>query len=210
MTCVSTGANSAHFSRSDWHGLWSYLTIMKHPFFAPLSRVMAIVLVVATAMSSNKADLADREYISEYHALAFAEEGRAGIPATIKLAQALVESSGGRSVLATRANNHFGIKCKSYWTGKRYFYTDDDRDADGNLVPSCFRMYESVESSYRDHSDFLATSERYASLFEIDKTDYESWANGLLKCGYATDPGYAKKLIRIIERYGLDKLDEPR
>ncbi len=167
-------------------------------------------MVVALAMSYSNPDLADQEYIAEHQSLAIAEEGRTGIPATIKLAQALVESSGGRSVLATRANNHFGIKCKSYWTGKRYFYTDDDRDSDGNLVPSCFRMYESVESSYMDHSEFLTQSERYAQLFEIDKSDYKSWAEGLLKCGYATDPGYARKLVRVIERYGLNALHDPR
>ncbi len=183
---------------------------MKHPGMASLTRLFALCIALVFCMSHDEADLSDQEYISSYAELAIQEEQRTGIPASIKLAQALIESNGGRSVLATRANNHFGIKCKSYWTGKRYFYTDDDRDTDGNLVPSCFRMYESVESSYMDHSNFLTGSERYEELFTYEATDYVAWAEGLRKCGYATDPGYAKKLIRVIERYRLDGYTDAR
>ena len=138
----------------DWHGLWLQYHIMVHPELASSFRLFALCATLVFCMSYNDADLSDQNYIASYTDLAVLEEQRTGIPASIKLAQALIESNGGRSVLATRANNHFGIKCKSYWTGKRYFYTDDDRDPNGNLVPSCFRMYESAESSYADHSDF--------------------------------------------------------
>ena len=146
-------------------------------------------------------------YIKDHLELAQVEHKRSGIPVSIKLAQAILESSNGKSILASRANNHFGIKCKSSWTGPRYFYTDDDRDQYGNLVPSCFRMYPAPEDSYRDHSDFLMGSERYNSLFELESDDYKGWAEGLLKCGYATDPRYARNLMRKIEQYKLYEYD---
>jgi flagellum-specific peptidoglycan hydrolase FlgJ len=146
-------------------------------------------------------------YIKSHLPLAIKEQLRSGIPVSIKLAQAFIESKGGTSVLANRANNHFGIKCKSYWTGPRYFYTDDDRDVDGNLVPSCFRMYDSAKDSFKDHSDFLMHSDRYNELFTYEKSDYMKWANGLSKCGYATDPNYANKLIEVIEKYALQRYD---
>ena len=130
-----------------------------------------------------------------------------GIPASIKLAQALVESDAGRSVLAKRANNHFGIKCKSWWTGGQYFYADDDRDARGRLTASCFRIYDSAEESFIDHSAFLRNSERYARLFEVPITDYQSWAEGLQACGYATSHNYAKELVAVIEKYKLQTFD---
>jgi len=149
-------------------------------------------------------------YIEAHLPLAIKEQQRSGIPVSIKLAQAFIESNGGTSVLANRANNHFGIKCKSYWTGARYFYTDDDRDADGNLIPSCFRMYHSTIDSFEDHSNFLMNSDRYSELFSYDKTDYKKWANGLLKCGYATDSRYAKKIIEVIEKYSLQQYDAER
>ena len=147
-------------------------------------------------------------YVEEHKELAISEMHRSGIPASIKLAQAIVETNSGRSVLATRAKNHFGIKCKSYWEGPRYFYTDDDRDDNGNLVPSCFRMYDSVEDSFRDHSDFLVNSERYALLFDGGSRDYVHWATGLQQCGYATDTNYSRRLMSIVEKYNLDAFDE--
>ena len=130
-----------------------------------------------------------------------------GIPASIKLAQGLVESDAGRSVLAIRANNHFGIKCKSWWTGGEYYYADDDRDNAGRLTASCFRIYDSPEASFVDHSVFLSTSDRYASLFALPGMDYREWALGLQRCGYATSPKYANRLIQIIEKYHLYELD---
>ena len=146
-------------------------------------------------------------YIETHLDLAIQEHNRSGIPVSIKLAQAILESGNGKSILASRANNHFGIKCKSSWTGPRYFYTDDDRDQYGNLVPSCFRMYPTSEDSYRDHSDFLMASERYDKLFELDPDDYRGWAEGLMECGYATNPSYARNLVRKIEQYELHQYD---
>ena len=131
-----------------------------------------------------------------------------GIPASIKLAQALVESDAGRSVLALRANNHFGIKCKSWWTGGEYYYADDDRDTSGRLTTSCFRIYDSAEESFNDHSEFLRSSSRYASLFLTARSDYKAWARGLQTCGYASSPQYANRLIQVIEKYRLFELDQ--
>jgi flagellum-specific peptidoglycan hydrolase FlgJ len=147
-------------------------------------------------------------YIESHLPLAIKEQKRSGIPVSIKLAQAFIESNGGTSVLAHRANNHFGIKCKSYWTGPRYFYTDDDRDSDGNLIPSCFRMYGTTSESFEDHSNFLMNSDRYNELFTYDRSDYKKWANGLSQCGYATDSRYANKLIEVIEKYELQQYDQ--
>ena len=121
------------------------------------------------------------------------------IPASITLAQGLLESGAGKSQLALEANNHFGIKCHS-WDGKRTYHDDDEAD-------ECFRVYQSVSDSYEDHSMFLATSSRYAFLFKFAETDYVNWARGLKRAGYATSPTYADKLIEIIERYDLDRFD---
>jgi flagellum-specific peptidoglycan hydrolase FlgJ len=123
------------------------------------------------------------------------------------MAQAIVETNGGTSRLARESNNHFGIKCKSHWAGFTYYMPDDDRDADGNLIPSCFRQYISVLDSYRDHSVFLLYTPHYSSLFTHERTDYTSWSKGLQMCGYATDPRYAEKLIKTIELYQLEELD---
>lgn len=169
-----------------------------------------VLIFAACFLSVSRPDHAETLYIEKYKDLAIAEMQRSGIPVSIKLAQALVESNSGRSVLADRANNHFGIKCKSYWTGPRYFYADDDVDERGRLVPSCFRMYDSPQASFMDHSDFLLTSERYRELFRSTPGDYQSWAYGLRQSGYATDPGYADKLIRVIVKYNLDRWDEER
>jgi flagellum-specific peptidoglycan hydrolase FlgJ len=156
---------------------------------------------------SEANDIAEVEYIRAHQSLAMAEMHEYGIPASIKLAQALVESDAGRSVLATRANNHFGIKCKSWWTGGQYFYADDDVNAQGQLTASCFRIYDSTQQSFEDHSLFLASSGRYHSLFRYG-TDYQKWALGLQECGYATNPRYGKRLIQIIEKYHLYELDQ--
>lgn len=146
-------------------------------------------------------------YIEEYKYLAIDEMIRTGIPASVTIAQAIIESNAGSSKLARITNNHFGIKCKSYWSGDQYFHPDDDRDANGNLIPSCFRKYGSVIDSYLDHSEFLMMTEHYKPLFGYDKTEYKQWAEGLELCGYASDTQYAEKLIRTIEAYDLHELD---
>jgi flagellum-specific peptidoglycan hydrolase FlgJ len=165
------------------------------------------LLLASIFFSFGTIEDAEVVYIKSHLPLALKEQQRTGIPASIKLAQAFIESNRGTSVLASRANNHFGIKCKSYWTGSRYFYTDDDKDADGNLIPSCFRMYKSTQDSFEDHSNFLMNSERYDELFTYEQSDYKKWANGLLKCGYATDIRYANKIIEVIEKYSLHQYD---
>ena len=146
-------------------------------------------------------------YIEDYKYLAIDEMVRTGIPASITMAQAIIESNAGTSKLARMTNNHFGIKFKDYWTGLEYFFPDDDRDSNGNLIPSCFRKYPTVRDSYIDHSNFLMYSENYAPLFSYDKTEYVLWAQGLSLCRYASDERYAEKLIRTIETYDLHELD---
>jgi LysM repeat protein len=159
-----------------------------------------LILVCAAALALGAGSNPRLSYIEKYAALAVSEMQRAGVPASITLAQALVESGAGQSPLAVYANNHFGIKCHNDWTGKKY-YKDDDKDKE------CFRAYASVEESYRAHSDFLRARDRYKSLFDLDPTDYKAWARGLKRAGYATDPDYANKLINLIEDFGLDRYD---
>lgn len=144
-------------------------------------------------------DATVRQYIERFSAIAMEEMRRTGVPASITLAQGILESAAGTSMLARRANNHFGIKCHE-WQGPR-IYKDDD------LRRECFRKYGSPEESFRDHSDFLRSRSRYAFLFELDPLDYHAWAYGLKKAGYATDPHYPQKLIQIIERYNLARFD---
>lgn len=146
-------------------------------------------------------------YIDQHKYQAIDEMIRSGIPASITLAQAIIESNAGTSKLARASNNHFGIKCKDYWNGNAYYHPDDDRDANGNLIPSCFRKYETVAESYADHSDFLMNTAHYKPLFVYDRTDYKHWAQGIEVCGYATCDGYAAKLINTIEVYQLHELD---
>ena len=154
-------------------------------------------------------ELADR-YIENHSEIAMSEMIRTGVPASIKLAQGMLESDWGRSELATVANNHFGIKCGGKWSGGTFYKTDDDTDKNGNSIESCFRSFDSTYDSFIAHSDFLADpkkSYRYGFLFELETTDYKKWAKGLRKSGYATDPNYPKKLIQIIEKYDLHKFD---
>ena len=139
-------------------------------------------------------------YIQEYKDLAVSEMRRTGIPASITLSQGMIESDYGRSRLATEANNHFGIKCHNNWNGATIKHHDDKRN-------ECFRKYPRPEESYYDHSDFLTSASRYSSLFELNETDYKSWARGLKKAGYATNPDYANMLIRKIEEYELWRYD---
>ncbi len=140
------------------------------------------------------------QYIEKYSAIAVDEMYRSKIPASITLAQGILESGNGNSRLAMEANNHFGIKCKKTWTGKT-IYEDDDAPQE------CFRKYEAAIDSYRDHSDFLMNNPRYAFLFDLDRTDYKEWAYGLKKAGYATNPQYAELLITFIDRHKLHRFD---
>ena len=141
------------------------------------------------------------EYIRKFYKLAISEMQRSGIPASITLAQGCWESGNGNSRLATLANNHFGIKCKSEWRGKKIYHDDD-------ASQECFRKYAHAEASYIDHSNFLMSGSRYSFLFQLDPKDYVAWAHGLKKAGYATDPSYAQRLIKIIEEYKLHVYDE--
>ena len=148
-------------------------------------------------------NLTDRinQYISEYKNLAINNMVNYGVPASIILAQAILESRTGKSQLAINANNHFGIKCKSDWKGDTYAYSDDADD-------ECCRKYSSSEESYKDHSIFLSTKPRYTFLFAYSNTDYKSWAQGLKDAGYATNPKYPNLLIELIEQYKLSEYDK--
>ena len=141
------------------------------------------------------------QYVRKYAPLAVLEMHEYKIPASITLAQGILESGNGRSQLASKSNNHFGIKCHTGWKGQKVYHDDDEKG-------ECFRKYKYVQTSYKDHSKFLTTRRRYAGLFKLRKTDYKGWAKGLKKAGYATDKKYPKKLIRIIETYELYEFDK--
>ena len=140
------------------------------------------------------------EYITTYREIAIAEMKRSGIPASVTLAQGILETECGNSELVKKSNNHFGIKCKSTWTGESVTHTDDAPN-------ECFRKYSKPEDSYKDHSDYLKTSPRYASLFQLDPSDYKGWAYGLKRAGYATNPQYPQIVISNIEKYNLHQYD---
>lgn len=141
------------------------------------------------------------QYIGKFAPIAISEMHRAKIPASITLAQGILESGNGLSDLATRSNNHFGIKCHKGWNGESVEHDDDE-------LGECFRKYDHPDKSYVDHSEFLTGRKRYASLFRLDKNDYVGWARGLRRAGYATDRKYPQKLIGLIERYELYKFDD--
>ncbi len=147
-------------------------------------------------------------YITQYKEIAISEMHRTGIPASIKLAQALLESGAGNSSLANDANNHFGIKCGGQWNGQTYYLHDDDYNSKGHLIKSCFRQFSSPKESFIAHSNFLVNQNRYAFLFKYDHRDYHAWAKGLKKAGYATDKLYPQKLINLIEKYQLFFYDD--
>ena len=170
-------------------------------------KILLLFTAFCTAKPTGTIQPHVSNYIEEYKFLAIDEMVRTGIPASVTMAQAIIESNAGNSKLARESNNHFGIKCKAYWEGREYFHPDDDRDAQGNLIPSCFRQYSSVEESYFDHSNFLMDTDHYKPLFNYDKTEYTLWAQGLALCGYASDCKYAEKIISTIELYGLHELD---
>lgn len=168
------------------------------------SLLLAAVIIVSTTFGQVEKERV-ANYINQYKELAIKEMMRTGVPASIKLAQGILETGGGQSDLASNAFNHFGIKCKTEWTGDRMFHDDDAKG-------ECFRKYATVEDSYYDHSQFLATRPPYAFLFKLDPTDYEGWAKGLKKAGYATNPAYPQMLIKIIvenhlQQYSLVALE---
>lgn len=165
---------------------------------------MAYRLIVILFLSTNLViaqDMSKLEYIVKYKDLAIAEMYQYGIPASITLAQGVLESRNGNSELARKSKNHFGIKCHSSWEGKKVYHDDDE-------AQECFRKYPTVAASYRDHSVFLQKA-RYANLFELAITDYKGWAKGLKKAGYATNPKYSDLIIKIIEDNQLQQYDKP-
>ena len=164
-------------------------------------RIFCLLFFIATlAEAATQRKIPSYEkYIKTYSALAIEQQKKYKIPASITLAQGLLESGAGQSDLARRSNNHFGIKCHSDWRGGRVYHDDD-------LRGECFRKYKRVEDSYEDHSKFLKRS-RYDQLFRLKITDYKGWARGLQKCGYATDRAYANKLIKVVEDYELYRFD---
>ena len=178
---------------------------MKIPSLALRTLFLAFACVmcadVVGAVGDPKPAATQEHYIATWQAEAVAQMEKYGIPASITLAQGILESGNGVSELAQRSNNHFGIKCHSTWTGKRTYHDDDEKG-------ECFRVYDDAKQSYEDHSQFLLR-DRYARLFELEPTDYKGWAKGLKACGYATNPKYANLLITLIERHNLQELDVP-
>lgn len=171
-------------------------------------KITGMGIFLCVFLYSCFAQNSEREtYIELYKHIAIEEMNRSGIPASIKLAQGILESASGTSTLAMKANNHFGIKCGSRWSGATYYHVDDDYDRNGNLIKSCFRKYQSPEQSYRAHTEFLMSGARYEFLFSYPKTDYKNWARGLKKAGYATNPQYANLLIKIIQDADLARFD---
>ena len=163
-----------------------------------MKHISVILLSVFFALGAAKEPTL--EYIRKYSDLAVSEMRRTGVPASITLAQGILESNSGQSKLAVKGNNHFGIKCHNDWDGRTMRLDDDARR-------ECFRVYPDASASFRDHSDFLRYRDRYKPLFDLDPEDYKGWARGLKKAGYATDPSYAGKLISLIERYELYRYD---
>ncbi len=159
-----------------------------------------LLIGVNTQLNAQTAKNSTADYIRMYKDIAIEEMKLYKIPASITLAQGILESDNGNSVLARNTNNHFGIKCKAEWTGGKYYHDDDE-------AQECFRKYATVRESYRDHSLFLTTRAHYASLFTLKITDYKGWAKGLKQAGYATNPAYADLLISIIETYNLNAYD---
>ena len=160
--------------------------------------ILTFLMMSVTLLAQEK--ISPEAYIDLYKKIAIDKMKEYHIPASITLAQGILESGSGNSRLAQKANNHFGIKCHKGWTGKTFYMDDDAKD-------ECFRKYNKVEDSYRDHSLFLTQRGRYSFLFEYDIKDYKSWAYGLKKAGYATNPKYPQLLIRIIEKYDLAQYD---
>lgn len=163
------------------------------------NKFILYILILLLPVFSTAQRRSAEQYIHQYKETAIREMQRTGIPASITLAQGILESASGNSRLAKKGNNHFGIKCHD-WTGRRIFEDDD-------LKGECFRKYRTADESFIDHSDFLTGKSRYASLFSLHPKDYKAWARGLKKAGYATARDYAERLIALIERYNLQQYD---
>ncbi|SVD24575.1 uncharacterized protein METZ01_LOCUS377429, partial [marine metagenome] len=163
-----------------------------------MKKIFFILLLFSSifTFAQNKTE----EYIVKYKDFAIAEMSQYGIPASITLAQGILESGSGESRLAVEGNNHFGIKCHDNWNGETIFLDDDKKE-------ECFRKYSKESESYRDHSLFLIERERYISLFKLSSTNYRAWAKGLKKAGYATNPKYSSLIIDLIEKYNLQQYD---
>ncbi len=190
-----------------------FATVIEKAVIMKLNRIplfLTIFFMAPFVLMASDGRQAIYNYIEQYKDIAIFEMERTGIPASIKMAQAILESNAGRSELALRANNHFGIKCGGNWSGGTHYRKDDDRDSRGRLIESCFRAYSSAEESFIAHSDFLAGDDRrtrYGWLFDLDPYDYEAWAHGLQKSGYATNRRYGQLLINVINNYSLYELD---
>jgi LysM repeat protein len=165
-----------------------------------ISFIVFFISLPIFLIAQSSAKMSREEYVEEYKGLAMKEMVRTGVPASITLAQGMLESDNGNSRLAVKANNHFGIKCHNGWSGREIYHDDD-------LRGECFRKYKTVYESYEDHSDFLRSGTRYSFLFGLDPVDYKAWAKGLKQAGYATNPEYADKLIGIIEDNKLHQYD---
>ena len=187
----------------------SYLSNVMKAIILKTSIAAVFIIACYSCVAQQEDEVSN--YIETYKAVALEEMQRSGIPASIKLGQAILESNAGRSALARTANNHFGIKCGSVWDGPIWHRKDDDRDRNGKLIKSCFRAYPSSLSSFIDHSEFLRDPRkrhRYGFLFDLNPKDYKKWARGLKKSGYATNPKYDKQLIALIEKHELYKFDD--
>lgn len=180
-------------------GLWKVLYLYTFKNIPMSRRFLLLLLLVPLTLSAQKITV--EEYIETYKDIAMKEMRDHKIPASITLAQGIIESGAGNSALAREAKNHFGIKCHKGWTGKTYTMDDDEKD-------ECFRKYKKAEESYRDHSEFLTSRPRYADLFKLDIMDYEGWAKGLKAAGYATSPTYATALINRINMNKLYLYDQ--
>jgi LysM repeat protein len=159
--------------------------------------IFAVLFSMASATLAAQRITAE-EYIAQFKDIAINEMKRSGVPASITLAQGILESENGNSELVKKSNNHFGIKCKNTWTGETVTHDDDANE-------ECFRAYTNADESYKDHSDFLKANKRYSTLFNLDPVDYAGWAKGLKKAGYATNPRYPDLLIKYIEQYDLQQ-----
>ena len=168
-----------------------------------LKQVLSAAATIVAAVLLRADVTPQQRYVDRYAAIAVTEMYRSGVPASITLSQGLLESRYGLSALAAEGHNHFGIKCHNDWKGKTMKVDDDPKD-------ECFRVYDADIDSFHDHSDFLRYRDRYKFLFDFPVTDYKAWANGLKKAGYATDPAYPAKLIKLIEDYDLGRFDKAK
>lgn len=210
--CLITGQLASSLDVQEPHAMHTNIT--PHLIWNALRGAIALALlgfmggIQAKDLGDPKGDektakpvATAEDYIDRWQEEAVHQMMQYGIPASITLAQGILESGNGVSELAQKSNNHFGIKCHATWTGKRTYHDDDAKG-------ECFRVYDDAKDSYEDHSQFLLR-DRYARLFDLKLTDYEGWAKGLKACGYATDPAYADRLITLIERHDLHLLDQP-